>query len=87
MAITQLALEVLTSEDADLIEYAERISGLDGIEGVLVELVDADEGQQTIEVDVEGQDLSFIEIKAAIEGLGGYVNSVDQVSAGQRRLV
>ena len=84
MPIRRIVLDVLMSHDPGIVTYAERLSDLDGTDGVTVDVVEEDEQTKTVEVTFEGDNLSIDAIKAVIQELGGAVHSVDLVSAGDR---
>jgi hypothetical protein len=84
MTVRRLVIDVLIPHDPSEIVYAERISELDGIEGITVHVMEVDEKTKTVEMTIEGEALSFEDIKKVIEELGGSVHSVDRVSAGSR---
>jgi len=84
MTVRRLVIDVLIPHDPSEIAYAERISELDGIEGITVHVMEVDEKTKTVEMTIEGESLPFEDIKKVIEGLGGSVHSIDRVSAGSR---
>ena len=84
MTVRRLVIDVLIPHDPSEIAYAEKISELDGIEGITVHVMEVDEKTKTVEMTIEGEALSFEDIKKVIEELGGSVHSVDRVSAGSR---
>ncbi|MBD3368967.1 hypothetical protein GF402_01230, partial [Candidatus Fermentibacteria bacterium] len=47
-------------------------------------MLEVDEKTKTVEMTIEGRDLSLDAIRSVIEELGGSVHSVDRVSAGSR---
>jgi hypothetical protein len=84
MTIKKLVIDVLIPHQPGEIAYAERISELEGTEGITVHVIEVDEKTKTLEMTIEGEALSFENIKNAIEELGGSIHSVDRVSAGSR---
>ena len=84
MTIRRLIIDMLIPHHPEVIEYAQRISSLNGTDGVALQVVEHDERTKTIEMTVEGDDLSLNSIKKIVEELGGSVHSVDMVSAGSR---
>jgi len=77
-------LDVLKPHEPTVIEYADKISNLDGIDGLTINVMEIDNKTQNVEISVEGGDVPFEKIRQVIENLGGAVHSVDQVSAGER---
>jgi len=84
MTIRRLVIDVLIPHEPSEIVYAERLSELNGTEGATVHVLEVDEKTKTVEITIEGEALSFEDIKEIIEELGGSVHSVDRVSAGSR---
>jgi hypothetical protein len=84
MPIRRLVIDVLMPLEPPIIFYAQKISGLRNTDGVNVHVIEIDERTRTVEMTVEGDDLSFEEIKNVIEELGGSVHSIDRVAAGTR---
>ena len=82
MKIRRLVLDVLKPHEPTVIEYADKITELDGITGLTVNVMEIDNKTQSIEISVEGDDVPYEGIREIIEALGGAVHSVDQVSAG-----
>jgi uncharacterized protein len=84
MPIRRIVLDVLMSHEPGIVTYAEKLSELEGTDGVTVDVVEEDEQTKTVEVTFEGENLSIDAIRAVIQELGGAVHSVDLVSAGDR---
>lgn len=82
MPVRRLVIDVLIPHEPSEITYAEKISELEKTEGVTIHVLEVDERTKTIEMTIEGEDLSFEAIKKVIEELGGSVHSIDWVSAG-----
>ncbi len=77
-------MDVLKPHQPTVIEYADKITELTGIDGLTLNVMEIDDKTQTIEIALEGKNLPFEEIKQVIETLGGSIHSIDQVSAGSR---
>jgi len=84
MTIRRLVIDVLIPHHPEVIEYAQRISSLDGTDGLALHVLEHDESTKTVEMTIEGENLSLDSIKEIVEELGGSVHSVDMVSAGSR---
>jgi len=84
MAIRRLVIDVLIPHEPNEIVYAERLSELDGTDGVTVHVLEVDEKTKTLEITIEGDGLAFEGIRKVIEKLGGSVHSIDRVSAGSK---
>lgn len=84
MRIRRLVLDALIPHVPDVLEYASELSGLDNVDGLTIRVAEIDERTRTVEITIEGEALSFDAIRNVIEGLGGAIHSVDEVSAGSR---
>lgn len=80
--VRRVVVDVLKPHEPDLVEFTERVAEVGGVEGVTSSLVELDKEVQNVELTVEGGDLDFGTVEAAIENLGGTVHSVDQVVCG-----
>jgi hypothetical protein len=84
MPIRRLVIDVLMPLEPSIVECAEKISKLEKTDGANVHVLEIDEKTKTVEITIEGQDLSFDSIKEIIEKMGGSVHSIDRVAAGSR---
>jgi hypothetical protein len=84
MTIRRLVIDVLMPLDPPIVLYAEKISQLENTDGVNIHVIEIDEKTRTVEMTIEGVNLSFEAIKKVIEELGGSVHSIDRISAGSR---
>ena len=84
MKIRRLVLDVLKPHEPGVIEYADKITELEGIDGLTLNVMEIDNKTQSVEICVEGDDVPYEDIRDVIESLGGSIHSVDQVSAGTR---
>lgn len=82
MRIRRLVLDVLKPHEPTVIEYADKITELDGISGLTINVMEIDNKTQNVEISIEGDNVPYEQIRQVIESLGGAVHSVDQVSAG-----
>jgi hypothetical protein len=84
MPIRRLVIDVLMPLEPSIIPYATKISELKGTDGVNIHVLEIDEKTRTVEMTIEGEDLSFETIKEIIEEAGGSVHSIDRIAAGSR---
>lgn len=84
MPIKRIVVDVLMPHDLDVLDFAEKIAGLNNVDGANVHVMEVDEKTKTVEVTIEGKSLSFKDIKKVVEELGASVHSIDMVSAGSR---
>jgi hypothetical protein len=84
MPIRRLVIDVLMPLEPSIVSYAEKLSQLHNTDGVNIHVLEIDEKTRTVEMTIEGDDLSFEAIKQVIEQMGGSVHSIDRISAGSR---
>lgn len=84
MTIRRLVIDVLIPHEPNEITYAEKLSQLSGVEGITLRVLWIDEKTKTVDMTIEGEALSFEDIRKVIEELGGSVHSIDRISTGSR---
>lgn len=84
MALRRIVIDVLIPHDLSVVDLAEKIAEVEGVDGASVHVLEVDERTKTVEVTIDGASLSFDAIKDVTEELGGSVHSVDMVSAGSK---
>jgi len=82
--LKRLVVDVLKPHDPDLAEFADHLSGVDGVDGVTASLIERDKEVQNVKVTLAGEAVDIEATEAEVERLGGTVHSVDQVSCGER---
>ncbi|RLG87445.1 MAG: hypothetical protein DRO39_00475 [Thermoprotei archaeon] len=82
MAIVRLVLDVLKSiRGPSIIDLAEKLAELEGVSTVSVKVNEVDVETLTLTVIVEGNDITFEDVRSVIEDMGGVIHSVDEVIA------
>jgi hypothetical protein len=84
MPLLRLVLDLLVPHSPGVVIYAERLADLEGVDGVTVDVIEADAQTKTLEVTIEGSHLPFDRVSEIVDSLGGALHSVDEVSAGTR---
>ena len=82
--IKRLILDVLKLHNPTIIEMADAIGNLDGVDGVNVSLYEVDQQTENVKITIEGDGLDFDRIKDIIEDFGAAVHSIDEVVSGKR---
>jgi len=82
--IKRLVLDVLIPNKVSIVEFAESLSKLPGIDAVNITVKEIDAETQTIIVVVEGEDVNFSGVSELIEKMNGVIHSIDQVVAGRK---
>ena len=68
----------------NVVEVAEALSHLTGVEGVNVIINEIDQEVENAKVIIAGISINFEDIKSKLEELGATIHSVDEVAAGKR---
>ncbi|BCU71353.1 DUF211 domain-containing protein [Stygiolobus caldivivus] len=85
MAIRRLVLDVLKPiRGTSLVELAEKVSSLDGIEGVNISVTDMDVETMGLMIVIEGTNINFEEVKQTLENQGCAIHSIDEVVSGNK---
>ena len=82
--LKRLVLDVLKPHKPSLIELAQRLSSLKGIDGVNCSLDEVDQETETVKVTIEGTVIAYDNVEAVLRELGAVIHSVDEVAAGKR---
>ena len=83
-ALIRLVLDILKPHDPSIPSLAIYLSGLEGVDGVNITVIEIDKDTENVKITMEGTNLNYLEIKKAIENYGASVHSVDEVVAGRR---
>jgi hypothetical protein len=81
--IRRLVLDTLKPHDPSIIELAQSLSELGGIEAVNISIYEMDRKVENAKITIEGSDISFEEVSQIIADNGGAIHSVDEVVAGK----
>lgn len=81
--LRKLILDVLKPHEPNIAVFSEKISGVDGIEGVNVSLYEIDRDVENVKVTIRGE-LDFDKIENKIKDIGASIHSVDEASAGEK---
>jgi len=87
MNIRQLLLDVDKARDRpDITDIAAAIEKVPGVEGLSIVVNEIDMETVGMEITIEGEDLNYDEIVAAIEKTGAVVHSLDRILAGKKMI-
>jgi hypothetical protein len=81
--IRRLVLDTLKPHDPSIIELAQSLSELDGIEAVNISIYEMDRKVENAKITIEGSDVQYELIETIISENGGAIHSVDEVVAGK----
>jgi hypothetical protein len=81
--IRRLVLDTLKPHDPTIIDLAKGLSELPGVEAVNISIYEMDRKVENAKITIEGNDISFDEIRGIIADNGGAIHSIDEVVAGK----
>ncbi len=86
MGVTKLVLDVLkTIRGPTLIDMAQKIVELPGVEHVNIKVNEVDVETLTLTITIEGTDIDFERVRKLIESMGAVIHSVDEVTAAKEQ--
>lgn len=81
--IRRLVLDTLKPHDPSIIELADILSEVDGVEAVNISIYEMDRKVENAKITIEGNDINFDVVQALISENGGAIHSIDEVVAGK----
>jgi hypothetical protein len=66
-----------------MLELANELSKLNGVNGVNLSLYEVDQQTETVKVTIQGDKIDYSAIEKVIKDFGGAVHSIDEVVAGK----
>jgi uncharacterized protein len=78
-----LVLDVLKPYEPSVIEMANDISDLEGINGTNVTVMEIDREVESVKITIKGDDIVFAEVRKVIEKDGATIHSIDKVACGE----
>lgn len=77
--IKKLVLDILKPHQPNALEFASRLAELGVSYKVNLTVAEMDEKTETTVVVIEGNNLDYEEIQAAVQEMGGSIHSIDEV--------
>ncbi|AHC51786.1 hypothetical protein SUSAZ_07415 [Sulfolobus acidocaldarius SUSAZ] len=85
MVIRRLVLDVLKPiRGISIVELANKISTLEGVDGVNISVIDMDVETMGLMIVIEGNNVDFEEVKKTLEEQGCAIHSIDEVVSGNK---
>jgi uncharacterized protein len=81
--IRRLVLDTLKPHDPSIIDVAQGLSDLQGVETVNISIYEMDRKVENAKITIEGNDIQFEAIESVIMDNGGAIHSIDEVVAGK----
>jgi len=82
--IRRLVLDILKPHEPSLVDFAGKIEGSEGVDGVNAIVIEIDEEVQNVKLTLEGPQINFEDIKNEVESQGASVHSIDEIVCGQK---
>ena len=81
--VRRLVLDVLKPLEPTIIELAQQLSGLSGVEAVNISIYEIDRRVENAKITIEGDDILYEDVVEVIQENGGTLHSIDEVVAGK----
>jgi len=81
--VRRLVLDVLKPHEPTIIQLAQQLSKLPGVEAVNISIYEIDRKVENAKITIEGSDIQYESVAEANEENGGSVHSIDEVVAGK----
>lgn len=79
VCVKRIVLDVLKPHQPNALEFSQAIAKV-GVEyRVHLTVLEMDENTETIQIELEGNNIDFEAVQSAITGLGGSLHSIDEV--------
>jgi hypothetical protein len=80
--IRRLVLDVLKPYEPSIIDLAQQLSNLEGVDGVNISIYEIDRKVENAKVTIQGKNLIYDDVIRVIQDNGGAVHSIDEAVAG-----
>ncbi|MEM2896901.1 MAG: DUF211 domain-containing protein [Candidatus Bathyarchaeia archaeon] len=84
--IKRMVLDVLKPHEPPIHELASRLASLNGIDNVVLTLLEIDQSTESIKVSLEGDNINIEAVKKNVEEAGAVVHSIDEVIVSKKTL-
>ena len=81
--VRRLVLDVLKPLEPTIVELAQQLSELSGVEAVNISIYEIDRRVENAKITIEGADILYDNVVETIEENGGTLHSIDEVVAGK----
>ncbi|MCC6022460.1 MAG: DUF211 domain-containing protein [Sulfolobales archaeon] len=86
MPLKKIVLDVLKPlKGPSIVELAQTLSGLEGVDQVVITVNEIDVETVTLTITIEGNSIDYEVVRETIERLGGIIHSIDQVVASSKQ--
>ena len=81
--VRRLVLDVLKPHDPSILDLAQQLSELPGVEAVNISIYEIDRMVENAKITLEGTEIIYEQVRKVISDNGGTVHSLDEVVAGR----
>jgi hypothetical protein len=81
--VLRLVLDTLKPHDPSIIELAQTISDLPGVDSVNISIYEIDRKVENAKITVEGPDIQFSALESLLREFGASIHSIDEAVAGK----
>ena len=82
-AVRRLVLDTLKPLEPTIIELAQQLSELPGVDSVNISIYEIDRKVENAKVTIEGSDINFETVQDLIREFGASIHSIDEAVAGK----
>jgi hypothetical protein len=80
--VRRVVLDVLKPHSPSMVDLANQLADLDGVDGVNLALLEMDQKVENVKITCEGEAINFEEVEKIILRNGATIHSLDEVSSG-----
>ena len=77
--VKRIVLDVLKPHLPSVVEFSQSIAEVGVDYFVNLTVLEMDENTETLQIEVQGEDIDFAAIQSVISGMGGSLHSIDEV--------
>ncbi len=81
--VRRLVLDVLKPHDPSILDLAQQLSELPGVEAVNISIYEIDRKVENAKITLQGPDISYDQVRTIVIDNGGTIHSLDEVVAGR----
>lgn len=77
--VKRIVLDVLKPHQPNALEFTQAIARVGEDYHVYLAVLEIDKSTETVQIEIEGNAIDFVEIQSAIKSMGGSLHSIDEV--------
>ena len=80
--IRRIVLDVLKPHKPEIMDMAEQLADLAGVDGVDISLIEMDQKVENVKITCEGDSIDYEKVERIIKENGASIHSLDKISVG-----